>query len=301
MQNSMRAGAVMPCAMTVAGSDSGGGAGIQADLRVFAALGVFGTSAIAAITAQNTKGVFRVDALPVASVLAQIDAVMDDFPIASIKTGMLATSELVLAVAQRFRELQKQSPISIVVDPVMVAKGGASLLQDDAIKAVRESLLPCARVVTPNLPEAAALLGIPADALQTVEDQRHAARRLVAFGAEAALVKGGHSKGDPVDVLYCRDVDHAGEREYFLTASRIETRHTHGTGCTYAAAIAAYLARGYSVDQAVKSAHVYVQEAIRQAPNLGAGHGPLHHMHPWYPSTSSHTASSTASKTVSKT
>lgn len=262
----------LPCALTIAGSDSGGGAGIQADLRTFAALGVFGTSAITAVTAQSTRGVFGFDAVRPALVAEQIRAVLDDFPIAYAKTGMVASREVVEAI----RAALDGREVGLVVDPVMVAKAGEKLLDDGAIAAVKERLLPKALLVTPNLPEAEVLSG---RAIHRVEDQVCAAKDLIALGARAALVKGGHAEHDPVDVLVTE------EGELRLPVRRIETRHTHGTGCTLSAAITAFLARGFSLERAVVEAQAYVQRAIEEAPGLGAGHGPLHHMVDWYPKT----------------
>lgn len=261
-----------PCALTIAGSDSSGGAGIQADLRTFAALEVYGASAITAVTSQNTLGVRSFVALEPAFVASQIDAVLDDIPVGAIKTGMLAHAAVIEAVV---RELVK-SNVPVVVDPVMVSKSGSPLLADDAVEALKTRLLPRATLVTPNLPEAERLVGFR---VRNVEEQEEAARALVQMGARAALVKGGHGSGDPVDVL-CTGRD--GKLVEKLSAPRVATVHTHGTGCTYSAAIAAWLARGLPLVEAVQAAHAYVQEAIRQAPGLGRGHGPLHHMHPWY-------------------
>lgn len=260
----------LPCALTIAGSDSGGGAGVQADLRTFAALGVFGTSALTAVTAQSTRGVTDYDEVRPALVRGQIEAVLDDLPVAFAKTGMLASAPVIEAVVEALSD----RPVSLVIDPVMVAKGGASLLAPEAVQALKTLLLPRALLVTPNLPEAAALTGRP---IESVEEQEAAAFALVEMGAKAALVKGGHAAGDPTDVLV------EGGRARHLSAPRVETRHTHGTGCTYSAAITALLARGRSLEDAVGEAHAYLQRAIVEAPGLGAGHGPLHHMHPWYP------------------
>lgn len=259
----------LPVALTIAGSDSSGGAGVQADLRTFAALEVYGASAITAVTSQNTLGVRAVQVITPSFVASQVDAVLDDLPVGAIKTGMLATADVVEAVVI---ELLKCA-VPVVVDPVMVAKSGAPLLDDAAVAVVAKRLLPRATLVTPNLAEAERLVGFP---VRTVEEQEQAARVLVDLGAHAALVKGGHSLGDPTDVLF------DGERVTRLTAKRIDTVHTHGTGCTYSAAIAAYLARGMKLGDAVANAHAYVREAILLAPRLGRGHGPLHHMHPWY-------------------
>jgi hydroxymethylpyrimidine/phosphomethylpyrimidine kinase len=259
----------LPCALTIAGSDSSGGAGVQADLRTFAALQVYGCSAITAVTAQNTEGVLSVFALPPDVVAGQIEAVLDDLPIAAIKLGMLANAAIIETVARALAP----AAAPIVLDPVMIAKSGDTLLEDEAVKALLERLIPRAALVTPNLPEAARLVGF---AVESVADQERAAAALCALGAHAALVKGGHAHGDPVDVL------HVGHETFHFKAPRQRTRSTHGTGCTYASAIAARLARGRTTVQAVQDAHTYVQEAIRQAPDLGRGHGPLHHMHLWY-------------------
>jgi hydroxymethylpyrimidine/phosphomethylpyrimidine kinase len=256
----------MKTALTIAGSDSGGGAGIQADLKTFAAHGVYGTSAITAITAQNTVGVAAWLALPADLVTAQIEAVAGDIGVDGVKTGMLATAAIVEAVAAAIESLDLPR---IVVDPVMIAKGGARLLEDEAMDALRAELLPRAYVVTPNAAEAAAIAGIE---VKTLEDAREAAKRIVALGPAAAIVTGGHLKTDlAIDILY------DGHAVVELRAERIETRHTHGTGCTFAAAIAANLALGLSLAEAATRAKAYLTDAIRRAPGIGAGHGPLGH------------------------
>ncbi len=257
-----------PVALTIAGSDSGGGAGIQADLKTFAALGVYGMSAITAITAQNTVGVRDALVLEPALVAAQIDAVLEDIGCDAAKTGMLGTAEVVVVVAER---LAQHRVHNVVVDPVMVAKSGDRLLDEDARAAVVERLLPVARIVTPNLPEAEALLGraIAPDAMAD------AARELCALGAKAAVVKGGHAGGErSVDVFY----DAATDSLTSLSAPRINTANTHGTGCTFSSAIAAFLARGWCLEAAVAWAKRFVTEAIRRGLPLGAGHGPTDHM-----------------------
>lgn len=265
-----RLSTTLPCALTLAGSDSGGGAGIQADLKTFAALGVYGTSAITAVTAQNTRGVTSWRGMPAPFVCEQAEVVLDDLPIGAAKTGMLGTAAVIRGVAK----LAARYPhIPFVIDPVMVATSGDPLLAADAERALRRHLLPRAHVVTPNLPETARLLGRP---VRTLAEMHEAAQELVSLGANAALVKGGHSEGDPVDVLCCK----GGILE--LSLPRLHTTSTHGTGCTLSAAIAAYLARGRNLDDAVREAHAYVHEAIRQAPGLGRGHGPVHHLHPFY-------------------
>jgi len=253
--------------MTIAGSDSGGGAGIQADLKTFAALGVYGTSAITAITAQNTLGVTSVLELPPDLVGAQIDAIIFDIGADAVKTGMLANSLIIKAVADKASEY---SFFNLVVDPVMVAKGGDRLLQAAAVEALRNLLIPLAMVVTPNLPEAAVLLDRDVESL---EDARKAARDIVAMGAKSAVVKGGHLQGDAVDVFY----DGCELREF--AAVRVDTANTHGTGCTFASAIAAGLAQDMTVEEAVARAKEYVTEAIRNNFAMGKGHGPLNHFY----------------------
>jgi hydroxymethylpyrimidine/phosphomethylpyrimidine kinase len=254
--------------LTVAGSDSGGGAGIQADLRTFAAHGVHGTSAITAVTAQNSVAVVDWVAIEPRMVVAQMEAVASDMDVAAVKTGMLATAAIVAAVAEAIERLRL--PL-VVVDPVMVAKSGDRLLDRDAETAYRERLLPLATVVTPNLPEAEALLGRP---VRTLVEMREAARALRAMGPRAVVVKGGHLEGDAVDVFW------DGERLEDLPAPRIETRNTHGTGCTYSAAIAARLALGEPLMDAVRGAKAYLTEAIRRSYSVGHGHGPVDHLHP---------------------
>ena len=255
----------MRTALTIAGSDSGGGAGIQADLKTFAAHGVFGTSALTAVTAQNTRGVFAVHALPPELVAAQIDAVMSDLPPHAIKIGMLANAAIAVAVADRLRAL---AVVPIVLDTVMIAKGGAPLLDAGAIDTIRRELIPLAAVVTPNVPEAEALTGV---SIRSTDGLREAAAQLVAAGARAAVVKGGHLDGPAVDVFY------DGRTFTELRADRVATRHTHGTGCTFSSAIAARLASGDDLLAAVRGAKDYITRAIAQAPQLGAGHGPVQH------------------------
>lgn len=257
----------MRVALTIAGSDSGGGAGLQADLKTFAAHGVHGTSAITAVTAQNSVTVTRWVALDPAMVVEQIETVAVDMPVAAVKTGMLANAAIVEAVAQAAARLGLPN---LVVDPVMVAKGGHRLLDADAERAYVRTLFPRALLVTPNLLETGALLG---RVIATREDMRAAAAALKTMGPRAVLVKGGHLPGDAVDVL----CDDDGVLE--LTAPRIDTKNTHGTGCTYSAAIAARLALGASLREAVSGAKEYVTEAIRRSYAVGAGHGPLDHLH----------------------
>ena len=253
----------IPVALTIAGSDSGGGAGIQADLKTFAALGVHGTSAITAITAQNTIGVTGILELPTSLIRQQIDAVVDDIGVQAAKTGMLSSPEIIEAVAVAIEQHRIEQ---LVVDPVMVAKGGAKLLRDEAVAALRGRLVPLAAVLTPNLPEASVLLGRPID---TLDERREAARDLVAMGARAAVVKGGHADGDVTDVFF------DGTRLVELEGTRIATPNTHGSGCAFSAAITAFLARGADPLDAVREAKAFVTGAIAGALEIGHGHGPV--------------------------
>ncbi len=266
--------AVFPIALTIAGSDSSGGAGIQADLKTFAAHQVYGASVIVALTAQNTQGVTAIHAVPADFVTAQIDAVFSDLDVAAVKIGMLATAELIETVAAG---LIRHKARNIVVDPVMVAASGAKLLQDDAIDAIRRHLFPLATLVTPNLPEAAALLGsAPAMTEVAIDEQ---ADRLQALGAANILIKGGHGAGETsTDLLLS-----CGVRQRF-SAPRHPTRNTHGTGCTLSSAIAANLARGLALPEAVAQAKSYITAAIAASDTVpvGHGHGPVHHFHQWW-------------------
>jgi len=256
----------MRTALTIAGSDSGGGAGIQADLKTFAAHGVFGTSAITAVTAQNTLGVTAWQAMPADLVTAQIEAVAADFGLRAVKVGMLATAAIVEAVAATIVELDLPD---VVVDPVMVATGGDRLLEEDAIEAIKRELMPHTRVLTPNVPEAEALSGM---GIASVDDMRSAARRILASGPRVVLVKGGHLRGsESVDVVV------TAHDSFELRRPRIESTSTHGTGCTLSSAIAANLALGLELQPALERAREYVDGAIRHAPGLGRGHGPLGH------------------------
>lgn len=259
----------MQIALTIAGSDSGGGAGIQADLKTFHQFGVFGTSVVVAITAQNTRGVTGVHAVPIDLVRAQIDAVADDLPPAAVKTGMLATAPLVEAVA---RAITDHGLRNYVLDPVMVATSGDRLLDRNAEHAVGELLVPQAALVTPNLDEMRVLVGSD---VRTVDEMAAAGRTLVERGAGAVLVKGGHGTDRTVtDVLVTRESVRRFEHP------RLDTTSTHGTGCTLSSAITAGLALGRRLDQAVERALDYVHRAIASAPALGSGHGPLNHFTP---------------------
>src|SRR6185437_9902418 len=256
----------MRTALTIAGSDSGGGAGIQADLKTFAAFGVYGTSAITAVTAQNTRGVTAWEPVSTELVIAQIEAVGTDFAPRAVKTGMLATTAIVEAVGATIAEMELPN---LVVDPVMLAKGGDRLLREDAVMAIVAELLPRAEVVTPNIPEAEILTGA---SIRSVGDMHDAARRIRKLGPRVVVIKGGHGEGNDVVDVVCTP-----EREFELRGPRLDTPHTHGTGCTFASAIAAGLALDRSVDDAIRDARTYVEGAIREAPGLGGGHGPLHH------------------------
>ncbi|MFD3271615.1 bifunctional hydroxymethylpyrimidine kinase/phosphomethylpyrimidine kinase [Paenibacillus dendritiformis] len=254
-------------ALTIAGSDSGGGAGIQADIKTFQELGVFGMSAIAAITIQNTLGVSGVYSIPTEAVIGQMDAIGSDLAPDAVKTGMLFNKEIIMAVADRIVHFGWKA---VVVDPVMIAKGGSELLQKEAVEALKEYLLPHALVVTPNIPEAEVLTGIP---IQTMEDRREAAKRLSDCGPAYVVIKGGHSEGEDLvtDLLY------DGVQFTKLHGKRVHTRHTHGTGCTFSAAMAAELAKGSSVVDAVGTARAFIQAALEETLGIGQGHGPTNH------------------------
>lgn len=267
-----------PVALSIAGSDPSGGAGVQADLKTFAAHLCYGAAAITALTVQNTRGVSGVHACPPAIVAGQVRAVVDDLPVRAIKTGMLVDGATVRAVVAAL--VGVDAPV--VVDPVMISKSGHALLDDDAIDAVRTLLLPRAALVTPNLPECARLLGWTIDAV--AKDPEAAGSALVhGGGARAALVKGGHAHGDVVDDVLVVAVDAGPDRVLHVKNARVATRHTHGTGCTLSSAIAARLAHGDDLVEAVCAAVAYVHTAIVRAPGLGGGHGPLEHLHPFLP------------------
>jgi hydroxymethylpyrimidine/phosphomethylpyrimidine kinase len=253
--------------LIVAGSDSGGGAGIQADIKAVTALGGFAMTAVTALTAQNSLGVFGIQAVPPDFVRQQMRLVLDDLGADCLKLGMLHSAELIRAVADEIAARAPGTPL--VVDPVMVAKGGAALLDPAALEDLKARLLPLATLVTPNLPEAALLVGFE---VASLDDRRRAAAAILARGARAVLIKGGHGAEEPlVDLLVTAD----GAVEF--TSPRISSRHTHGTGCTLASAIATGLAQGMALDPAVARARDYVLAAMRSAPGYGAGHGPLNH------------------------
>ena len=255
---------MLPVALTIAGSDPAGGAGIQADLKTFHQFGVYGEAVVTLLTVQNTLWAGRVEVLDPELVFEQIRAVLDDIPPAAVKTGALGSAEVVRAVA---RALQGCAA-PLVLDPVHTSKQGAPLATEAALRTIESELLPIAALVTPNVPEAEALTGL---SIRAPEDMQKAARRLREMGARDVLIKGGHLLGEPLDLLL------AGDEFHEFPAARIATLHTHGTGCTYSAAITAGLAGGLSVRDAVARAKQYIDEAIRTAPGLGRGHGPVNH------------------------
>lgn len=266
-----------PIALTIAGSDSGGGAGIQADLKTFSALGVFGSSVITALTAQNTREVRAIHDVPPAFIADQINTVLDDIRVDAIKIGMLSRPETITTIAAILRE---RGLGNIVLDPVMVAKSGDKLLADESVEALRSELLPLATLITPNLPEAAVLLGC--EEARNKDEMQAQAEQLLALGPKAVLVKGGHlansASDDSADLLLI------GGQAHWLPAKRIATANTHGTGCTLSSAIAAGLARGLDIHTAVTEAKTYITAAIAAADRLrvGSGHGPTHHFHAWW-------------------
>ncbi|HEU0071968.1 MAG TPA: bifunctional hydroxymethylpyrimidine kinase/phosphomethylpyrimidine kinase [Alphaproteobacteria bacterium] len=259
--------------LIVAGSDSGGGAGIQADIKTVTALGAYAATAITALTAQNTTGVHGVFPVDVAFIAQQMELVLDDIGADAIKTGMLHNAEVIEIVVAT---LERRAPLTpVVVDPVMVAKGGASLLDTSATETMKRRLLPRAAVLTPNIPEAEALVG---GEIASVEDMKEAAAALLKMGPRAVLLKGGHRDGDMVTDILAREIEGETRIESFRSR-RIDTRHTHGTGCTLASAIAAGIAHDLDLASAVRRARAYVLQALKTAPGYGAGHGPLNHGH----------------------
>src|SRR6266568_2045928 len=263
-----------PIAVTIAGSDSGGGAGIQADLKTFSALGVYGASVITALTAQNTRGVRAIHDVPPAFIAEEIDAVFSDLAVGAVKIGMLSQAAVIETVAAG---LNRHGQRNVVLDPVMVAASGDPLMAPDAVEVLRRVLIPRALVITPNLPEAAALLD--SAMARNESEMRAQAEKLLTFGCGAVLIKGGHGTGpESVDIL----LDATGQVR--LASERVVTAHTHGTGCTLSSAIAAGLARGLALTDAVGQAKAYVSAAIAAADRLavGAGHGPVHHFHAWW-------------------
>lgn len=257
-----------PRALTIAGSDSGGGAGIQADLKTFSALGVYGMSAITSVTAQNTQEVRGVRDLPLDIIASQMEAVLDDIGVDAVKTGMLSTAEIVGVVAET---LQHYKIKNLIVDPVMISKSGAVLLQENAQQALKEELLPLALLLTPNIPEAEALGGC---SIKSDADIQHAAKIILGTGVQNLLIKGGHRPGDTVEDWLFLD-----GKQIKLSAPRVNTKNTHGTGCTFSAAICAGIAKGFELEDAVQQAKEYLSGAIQHADalNIGGGHGPLNH------------------------
>jgi hydroxymethylpyrimidine/phosphomethylpyrimidine kinase len=264
----------VPIALTIAGSDSSGGAGIQADLKTFSACGVYGASVITALTAQNTKGVTAIHAVPAAFVTAQIDAVFGDLDVKAVKIGMVAERDLIDAIVAGLKRWRLRQ---VVVDPVMIATSGDRLLVSGAIESLRTKLVPLAQIITPNLPEAAALLD---DEMAMSEEAINSqGERLLKFGCPFVLIKGGHGEGaESVDYLF------GGEKKIRLASPRVATANTHGTGCSLSSAIAAGLAKGETIESAVRMAKAYVSAAIAAADRLdvGQGHGPIHHFHRFY-------------------
>jgi hydroxymethylpyrimidine/phosphomethylpyrimidine kinase len=263
-----------PIALTIAGSDSGGGAGVQADLKTFSALGVYGASVITALTAQNTKGVSAIHDVPAEFIAAQLDAVFSDLTVSAVKIGMVSQRPAIEAIAAG---LERWQPAAVVLDPVMIAASGDRLLAEDAIEVLKRVLIPLALILTPNLPEAAALLDAPIAA--TEHDMRAQGERLLALGPRAVLVKGGHAQGpESVDLL----VEPTAVSRF--AADRIATANTHGTGCTLSSAIAAGLAKGLALREAVRAAKSYLTDALLASDRIkiGSGHGPVHHFHAWW-------------------
>ena len=260
----------MKKALSIAGSDCSGGAGIQADLKTFSAHGIFGMTAIASVVAENTFRVIEYQNIEPHIIQMQIDAVFEDIVPDAVKIGMLSCKEGMLAVATKLREWK---PANVVLDPVMYAKNGCALMDPDSIDTLILEVVPLADLVTPNIPEAEKMAGISIDSL---EDMKHAAALICQMGCRAVLVKGGHSTGDATDVLF------DGSEYHLYSAERIDTKNTHGTGCTYSSAIASHLALGLPLDKAVGRAKEYVTTAIRHALAIGSGHGPTHHFYDLY-------------------
>lgn len=260
----------MKTALTIAGSDCSGGAGVQADLKTMSALGVFGMSVIVSVVAENTARVLSIEDISPKVIADQIDAVFEDIPPDAVKVGMLSTPACMEAVAAG---LKKYRPRHVVIDPVMYAKNGSPLMQESAISALRSTVLPLATLLTPNIPEAEKLAGME---ISSEADMREAARRIQALGPQNVLVKGGHAQGEARDILLC------GEDFHVFASRRIPTKNTHGTGCTLSSAIAAYMARGEALPEAVRKAKEYVTGAIEHALPLGHGCGPTHHFFAFY-------------------
>lgn len=260
----------IPICLTIAGSDSGGGAGIQADLKTFSSLKTFGTSVITAITAQNSHEVIGIEEISTDFIYKQIQAVATDFPIRAFKSGMLSSRNIIEIVESGIREFKLQN---YVLDPVMVAKSGAKLLKEDAIDSMVSKLFPLAHVVTPNLPEAEVLIG---EKIESEAAMRKAAEKILNMGPSWVIIKGGHGEGNPVDWVFSK------ESFFALPGKRVHTQNTHGSGCSYSSAITAFLARGFTTEEAIREAKKFIHKAIIMSLKIGQGHGPLHHFHPWY-------------------
>ncbi len=260
----------MKTALTIAGSDCSGGAGIQADLKTFAAHKVFGMSVITAVVAENTSRVISIENMPPNCITDQITAIFEDIKVDAIKIGMLPNEICMKTVAQ---ELQKYHPNNIVIDPVMVAKGGCALMMDNSVKALIDNIIPLADILTPNIPETEAITGIN---IKTIDDMKIAAKQIYNMGAKNIIIKGGHLDGDAIDILY------NGKNYYTYTTERIQTKNTHGTGCTFSSAIASNLANGMNINDAVKYAKDYITNAIKYSLNIGKGHGPTNHLYNFY-------------------
>ncbi|QPC45669.1 bifunctional hydroxymethylpyrimidine kinase/phosphomethylpyrimidine kinase [Mangrovibacillus cuniculi] len=257
---------MIPQVLTIAGSDSGGGAGIQADLKTFQELNVFGTSVITAVTAQNTTGVQAVYPMSASAVESQLASIGNDFTISAVKTGMLFDHEIIEVVAAAVR---KYGFRKLVVDPVMIAKGGASLLQEKAVEALVQKLIPLAKVITPNIPEAEVLTG---ESIRNMEDRLRAADDLLSMGAECVILKGGHAEESDAWDLVVR-----GTEKYVVKSNRLHTQNTHGTGCTFSAALTAELAKGKTIRESAYLAKCFIYQAIKQDLHIGNGHGPTNH------------------------
>ncbi|MEA4889009.1 MAG: bifunctional hydroxymethylpyrimidine kinase/phosphomethylpyrimidine kinase [Clostridiaceae bacterium] len=256
--------------LSIAGSDCSGGAGIQADIKTFSALGCYGMSVIVSVVAENTCNVISIHDVPPQIIRDQIDAVFEDIEVDAVKIGMLSGIESMKTVAER---LQSYKPLFTVIDPVMIAKGGCALMQPDALKTLKQDIIPLAYLLTPNIPEAEILAG---RAIETPNDMKTAARIICEMGAGNVLIKGGHANGDAVDVLY------DGQRFFFFASERIKTKNTHGTGCTLSSAITANLAQGMDLPKATEAAKAFVTMAIKNALNIGKGHGPTNHFYEFY-------------------
>lgn len=260
----------MKTALTIAGSDCSGGAGIQADLKTFAAHKVFGMSVITAVVSENTSRVISIENMPENCITDQITAIFEDIKVDAIKIGMLPNEICMKTVAQ---ELQKYHPNNIVIDPVMVAKGGCALMMDNSVKALIDNIIPLADILTPNIPETEAITGIN---IKTIDDMKIAAKQIYNMGAKNIIIKGGHLDGDAIDILY------NGKDYYTYTTERIQTKNTHGTGCTFSSAIASNLANGMNINDAVSNAKGYITNAIKYSLNIGKGHGPTNHLYNFY-------------------